>query len=213
MPGIPKPRPTKNQHVGVAVIVIVSVGEIETPGDPSKAHFGGSFLEPPIAVVVEIMDRIGGAPGADEEIEVPIAVEILQARASSQPKRPKTNLGGDIGKPGEITGRGEEVPPQAKSFRDPLRPVPEGHRGEIAQPAEIEALGRTSEKPVDVLDRAKHPAWLLVHTAFSDGEQARIEAVHRNTVILLSKAQAPDHLTPPQSLLDLKQLIAALCRQ
>ncbi len=93
----------------VAVVVVVGVDHVEAAGQSFESGFFNAVREAAVAVVAEVVHAALGIEGRDEDVEPPVAVEIVDDASAGQIEDVQAEPGSDVRQPGKLLIGGEHV--------------------------------------------------------------------------------------------------------
>ena len=80
--GVAPPGAAQNQHVGIAVVVVVGLDEIEPTVEPAQEGFGGALAEAAVARVLEVAQGVVEIPRRDHQVQIAVEIEIVDHHAA-----------------------------------------------------------------------------------------------------------------------------------
>ena len=91
-----EPPATQNEHVEVAVVVVVGVLHVEPAEESAQTRLRGAIGEASVGIVVEEAHAAARVPRRGEDVEVAVAVEVVDDRAAAEVDRAQAELLRDV---------------------------------------------------------------------------------------------------------------------
>ena len=156
------PQPGAAQDVDVEVAVVVEVGlhQVE-PAEEAGQPAGLGAVDQRAAVVAEVGGIAAGIHRGGEEIEVAVAVEVVEDGAARQAPGADAEARRDVLERGKRLLRREHRRRHAIAFRHSLRVVAQRHVREVGEPHRLDeerrALRHALEDLLEVVDGLPRP--------------------------------------------------------
>src|ERR1051326_1697429 len=97
-----EPRSPLDPNIQPAIVIIVSLLDVQPPGQAQESCFRGAFCEMTVTVVMEITQLAIQIPGRNHNVYQSIIVEIIKNASSRQALQIQTQRAGHIGKSGKV---------------------------------------------------------------------------------------------------------------
>lgn len=75
-PLVPQPRTPEDEYIRVAVVVVVSLNEVQPAGQALESGRLGPVLERTVPAVLEVPNLLVQAPGGDQHVQVSVSIEV-----------------------------------------------------------------------------------------------------------------------------------------
>ncbi len=184
-----EPRAAQDEHVEVAVVVVVRMHRVEPADDAGKAGRSAPILERPVPAVAQDVERIADAPRRQEQVEIRVAIEIVENRRTRKSRHVDARARRDVDEPLDVVLGLERGGRNEPRRFDLLRILAERHVGDVQEPARGQIERLLGEDPLELRDRGARASGLGMHPRAADREQARIGAVVPDAVLLLAEPQ------------------------
>ncbi len=187
-----EPSAAQHEDIGMAVVVVVGVEQVEPADLAVEPRFVHPLGEGPVPVVVVEPHPVAQPERRAEDVDEAVAVEVLGDGATGERDRIDATRMGDVGKAADVGVRRECRRRDQPLLRHLLRPRPERHVDEIQAPARIEVtrieLEQLHQRPFGILRATPEQ----VDAAAPDRQHAGITAVVSEAVLELAHALPRD---------------------
>ena len=188
---VPSPllHPAAPQHedVRITVIVVVGVDDVQAARLADQARRFGAVGERPIAVVAEVPHLVAHSHGREHDVEEAVAIEVIQDGPAGVSLDGQAQPGRDVVEPLDVVFGGEDLRRDAPLRRHLVRIFPQGHVGDVHEPAGAEVVRTGFENGGELSNRGARAARHGVQAGSLDRHQARVDAVVGDTVLLLAQ--------------------------
>ena len=161
-----------------------------------ESRGGGGVGELALAVVQEQPGRARRVEGRGEDVEVEVAVEVVDDRAAREVEAVDPEFGRDVDEAGEVGGGTEGGERQPMLRLDGGRMVAQRHVGQVQEPLRLDLLdgvrGHGGEVLAQEAGRLLGALALPVDRFAADGEDAGLGVVHPGAVAALAESQPGD---------------------
>ena len=99
-----EPRPPQHEHIQVAVVLEVGLAEVQAAEEAVQPRLLGAVCERAVGGVLEETHRAGGVPGRGQDVEIRIAVEVVDDRPAAQVDGVESELRRDVANRGNSSG-------------------------------------------------------------------------------------------------------------
>ncbi len=146
------PPAAQHQDVLAAVVVVVGLNHVQPAQLAVEPRCGRPFGERAVAVVAEVVQRTATVEVGRDDVEAPVAGEIVDDDASRRRDDIETGLRSHVAETPDVFG-GRERGRRNQIGRRNLVGIPaDGHVREIEKPSHLEVVGLLLQEIQEVLD-------------------------------------------------------------
>ena len=140
MPLDAKPGAAQDQNVGPAVVVVIGLHDVESPGLPDQPGFFSAVGEGPLAVVVEIAHLIAHPERRNHDVQIAVPVEVFDNCTAREGIQIQPEIARDIVKSGERIIRFEGLGWDQPLGGHALRVFAQRHGRDVEEPARLQII-------------------------------------------------------------------------
>ena len=214
---VSEPGAAQNEHIRVTVVVVVPGDEVEPSELIRSVRCVRTVLELAVAGVVVVVQRLALVEARGQDVEVSVAVEIVDQRAAAEVERVDSHLRCDVTEALDFAFGREALGSDAKVLRHRRGMVAERHRDQVQEPTRLEVVRPAPQELLVDDARLLCRLALVVQGSALQRKDAALAVVPDDAVLRLGLAQVRDRevaqelrlllLVPVQRLARLLQIL------